>query len=127
MQIRQSTGTTVNDLKYQSHAVVEGKPTLTGLPSTFGTADEVSTLIIHMYDNYSSVAVDLSYSIFPEYDAIARSVNITNCGNHNITIEKLASLSVDLPFEELDMISLRGDWAREATRARRSIEYGTQG
>lgn len=128
VRIRQSTGSTVSDLQYQGYHVVEGgKPTLPGLPSTFGTADEVSTLVVHMYDNYSSIAMDLSYSIFPQYDAIVRSVNITNQGEHSITIEKLASLSVDLPYEDLDMIELRGDWAREATRVRRRVEYGTQG
>ena len=73
------------------------------------------------------MAADLSYSIFPKLDVIARSVNITNRGSGNITLEKLASLSVDLPYGELDMIELRGDWAREGRRVRREVEYGTQG
>lgn len=127
LQIRQSEGYTVSDLKYKSHRVSQGKPGLPGLPSTFGADDEVSTLVVSLYDNYSSIAVDLSYSIFPKYDAIVRSVNITNQGQGNITIEKAASLSVDLPFEDLEMIELRGDWAREAMRERRKIGYGTQG
>ncbi|KAF6844459.1 alpha-galactosidase 2 [Colletotrichum musicola] len=127
LQIRQSEGYTVSDLQYRSHRVSQGKPGLPGLPSTFGTDDEVSTLVVSLYDNYSSIAVDLSYSIFPKYDAIVRSVNITNEGQGNITIEKAASLSVDLPFEDLELIELRGDWAREAMRERRKIGYGTQG
>lgn len=80
-----------------------------------------------MYDNYSSVAADLSYSIFPKYDAIVRSVNITNMGEGDITIERLASFSVDLPHDDYDMIELRGDWAREGMRLRRKVDYGTQG
>ncbi|KAF6835222.1 alpha-galactosidase 2 [Colletotrichum plurivorum] len=127
LQIRQSEGYTVSDLQYRSHKVSQGKPGLPGLPSTFGTEDEVSTLVVSLYDNYSSIAVDLSYSLFPKYDAIVRSVNITNEGQGNITIEKAASLSVDLPFEDLELIELRGDWAREAMRERRKIGYGTQG
>ena len=126
-QIRQSEGYTVSDFQYQSHDVINGKPALPGLPSTFGSEDDVTTLVVHLYDNYSSVAADLSYSIFPKLDAIARSVNITNRGSGNITLEKLASLSVDLPYGELDMIELRGDWAREGRRVRRGVEYGTQG
>lgn len=117
----------MSDLRYQSYTVKQGKPELPGLPATFGTEDDVSTLIIHLYDNYSSVAADLSYSIFPKHNAIARSANITNQGKGNITIESLASMSVDFPYEDLDMISLRGDWAREAHRERRTVEYGTQG
>lgn len=127
VRIRQSEGYTVSDLQYKSHRAIEGKPELPGLPATFGDAEDVSTLVVQMYDNYSSIAVDLAYSIFPKYDAIVRSVNITNKGERNITIEKLASLSVDLPYDDLEMIELRGDWAREAAKVRRKVEYGTQG
>ncbi|KAJ4152785.1 hypothetical protein LMH87_009305 [Akanthomyces muscarius] len=79
-QIQQASGTTVSELKYQSHETVNGKPALKGLPSTFGSDDDVSTVVVHMYDNYSAVAVDLMYSIFPKYDAVVRSVKLTNKG-----------------------------------------------
>ncbi|KAH6603159.1 glycoside hydrolase family 36 protein [Trichoderma cornu-damae] len=127
VHIRQSAGHTVSEFRYKSHNIVEGKPALHGLPSTFGDAGDVSTLVVHMYDDYSSVAADLTYSIFPKYDAIVRSVNVTNMGNGNITIEKLASFSVDLPYGEFDMLELRGDWAREGKRLRRKVDYGVQG
>ncbi|KAJ5885527.1 Melibiase-domain-containing protein [Penicillium taxi] len=98
---------------------------LPGLPATFGTEDEVSILIVHLYDNHSSVAADLSYSVFPKHKKIVRSANITNHSKGNITVESLVSMSVDFPYEDLDMISLRGDWARETQRERRKVEYGT--
>ncbi|KFG78959.1 alpha-galactosidase [Metarhizium anisopliae] len=127
VQIRQSEGHTISDFRYQGHTVLEGKPALNGLPSTFGKDDDVSTLVVHMYDNYSSVAADLSYSVFPKYDAIVRSVNITNRGKGNITIERLASFSVDLPWGDYDMLGLKGDWAREGMRIRRRVDFGIQG
>lgn len=127
VRIRQTAGYAVSDLQYKSHEVVEGKSGLPGLPATFGDAGDVTTLIVHLYDNYSSVAADLSYSIFPKYDAVVRSVNVTNKGEGNITIESLASLSVDFNYEDLEMISLRGDWAREANLQRSKIDYGVQG
>ncbi|KAJ5265516.1 hypothetical protein N7524_006534 [Penicillium chrysogenum] len=126
ISIRQSEGYTVSEFRYKSHKIIPGKPALPGLPATMGTEEDVSTLVISMYDKYSDVAADLSYSIFPKHDAIVRSVNVTNHGTGNITIESLASLSVDLPYEDLDMINLRGDWAREAQRERRSVAYGLQ-
>jgi alpha-galactosidase len=126
IRIRQSAGYTVSDLQYKSHKIIAGKPAVAGLPATTGTEEDVSTLVVSLYDKYSDVAADLSYSIFPKYDAIVRSVNVTNNGNANITIDSLASLSVDLPYEDLEMISLRGDWAREAHRERRKVEYGIQ-
>ncbi|KAK5996145.1 Alpha-galactosidase 2 [Cladobotryum mycophilum] len=127
VHIRQSAGYTVSEFQYKSHEVVSGKPALNGLPSTFGSDQDVSTLVVHMYDSYSDVGADLYYSIFPKYDAVVRSVNITNHGKGNITIEKLASLSVDLPYEDFDMIELKGDWAREGRKLRRKVDYGTQG
>ncbi|KAK7740599.1 hypothetical protein SLS62_011100 [Diatrype stigma] len=126
-QIRQSAGYTVSDFRYASHEIVPGKPALPGLPATFGGEDDATTLVVRLYDSVSAVAANLSYSVFPRLDAVVRSVSITNEGAGNITLGKIASLSVDLPFEDLDMIELRGDWAREAQRVRRKVEYGTQG
>ncbi|KAJ5161060.1 hypothetical protein N7492_006452 [Penicillium capsulatum] len=126
IRIRQSEGFTVSDFQYHSYSVVHGKPALPGLPATFGSEDEVTTLVVHLYDNHTSVAADLSYSVFPKHDAIVRSANVTNQGKANISVEALASMSVDFPYEDLDMISLRGDWAREAQRERRKVEYGIQ-
>ncbi|KAF4958780.1 hypothetical protein FGADI_2124 [Fusarium gaditjirri] len=126
-QLQQASGTTVTDFRYESHEVVEGKPGLPGLPSTFGEAGDVSTLVVRLYDNYSAIAVDLSYSIFPKYDAIVRSVNITNRGNATVDLRKVASWSVDLRQDNLDLIEIKGDWAREGMRVRRKVDFGTQG
>ncbi|OAQ58195.1 alpha-galactosidase C precursor [Pochonia chlamydosporia 170] len=125
--IMQADGCTISDFKYQSHTVLEGKPSLSELPSTFGKEDEVATLIIHMFDNCSSVAADLVYSVFPKHDAIVRSIKITNKSEKNIIVDKLASICVDLPPGEYDMLELQGDWARECARVRREVDYGTQG
>ncbi|KAL4914760.1 Melibiase-domain-containing protein [Aspergillus aurantiobrunneus] len=125
-RIRQTEGHTVSAFQYKSHQVRSGKPGLPGLPATFGGAGQAETLIVHMYDKYSSVGAALTYTIFPEYNAIVRSASITNEKRADITVESLASMSVDFPFEELEMVGLRGDWAREAHRQRRKVDYGVQ-
>lgn len=124
--IRHADESTVSDFKYQSHSVIDGKPDLQHLPGPFGTGDEVSTLIVHMYDHHSHIAADLTYSVFPEQDAIVRSVNITNKGQGSVTVENLASLNVDLPSSEYDIIGLRGEWTRERSPFRRRVDFGTQ-
>ncbi|KAM0326091.1 hypothetical protein ACHAQA_006684 [Verticillium albo-atrum] len=75
--------------QYQSHEVIHGKPDIPLLAS----ADQVQTLILHMYDSYSHVAADLIYSVFPKHDTIVRKVVVTNKGEHPVMIEKLASSS----------------------------------
>lgn len=114
-------------LEYVSYDIVPGKPKLDGLPATFGAESDVSTLVITMRDPVSLISVYVSYSIFPEYDAIARSLRIVNNGDEEVVVEQAASFSVDMPSGEWEMLQLSGDWAREARIVRRPIVLGTQG
>ena len=77
IHILHADGNTVTELNYQSHEVMDGKPSLPGLPATFGDDGDVSTIIVKLYDNYSDVSAALSYSVFPKYNAIARSFQLT--------------------------------------------------
>lgn len=124
IHIAHADGNTVTEFNYQSHEVVDGKPSLPGLPATYGDDADVSTIIVQLYDNYSDVSAALSYSIFPKYNAIARSFAITNNGTEDISIERASSFSTDLPNIELDMIELQGDWSHEMNRVKRPIQYG---
>ncbi|KAL5342685.1 Melibiase-domain-containing protein [Aspergillus crustosus] len=126
VRITQAEGHTVSAFKYQSHEVLEGKPALPGLPATFGDAGHATTLVVHLYDKYSNVAADLTYTVFPEFDAIVRSASVSNKGKESITVESLASVSVDFPSEEFETISLHGDWVRETHRQRQKLGYGVQ-
>lgn len=125
--IKHEEGPTISAFKYKSHNVLDGKPGLEGLPATFGAEDKVKTLVVHLFDECSSLAADLSYSVFPAHDAIVRSVKVTNMSHKNIIVEKLASFSLDLPTGEYDMIGLRGAHCRERNQFRRRVDYGTQG
>ena len=127
IHILHSGGDTVSEFNYQSHQIVAGEPSLNGLPATYGSDGDVSTLMVHLYDNYSDVAAVLSYSIFPKYNAIARSFQISNNGSNAISIERGASFSTDLPNLDLDLIELQGDWAHERNRVRRKVQYGETG
>ena len=126
VRVQQANGSAICQLKFKSHEVIPGKPKLDGLSSTYGEKGEVETLVLHLHDNLSSLEVDLSYSVFPAANAIVRSAKITNKGKNEVTVDKAASWSGDLPFGEYDMLSLRGDHNREAIRARRKVEYGVQ-
>ncbi|KAF9736530.1 alpha-galactosidase 2 [Paraphaeosphaeria minitans] len=124
IHIEHPDGDTVTALLYKSHQLVQGKPELPGLPATYGNDSDVSTLQVHLYDNVSDVSAVLSYSIFPKYNAIARSFSVTNNGTGNISIERAASFSTDFPNLDLDMIEVQGDWSHEFNRVKRKIDYG---
>ncbi|RMZ69909.1 alpha-galactosidase 2 [Pyrenophora seminiperda CCB06] len=124
IHIEHADGDTVTAFRYQSHDIVDGKPGLPGLPATYGEAGNVTTVIVHMYDNVSDVSAALSYSIFPRYNAIARSFSITNNGSNDIVIERASSFSTDFPNLELEMIEPYGDWSHEFQTVKRKIDYG---
>lgn len=117
---------TVSHFKYQGYKSMNGKPEYSELPATFGSDDHVKTLIIRMYDTHSNVAADLIYSIFPEHDAIVRRVVLTNESDKEVTVEKLASFSIDFPCADYDVVGLRGEWSRERSMFRRQVDYGMQ-
>ena len=128
IHIEHADGDTVSAFRYQSHNITQGKPSLPGLPATYGSADDVSTLNVQLYDNVSDVSAALLYSIFPKYNAIARSFSITNHGSTNgsgaIVIQRASSFSVDFPSIDLEMIEPHGDWSHEFQTVRRKIDYG---
>ena len=124
IHIEHADGDTVSAFRYQSHDIIDGKPSLPGLPATYGEAGDVTTVIVHMYDNVSDVSAALSYSIFPRYNAIARSFSISNNGTNDIVIERAASFSTDFPNLELEMIEPYGDWSHEFQTVKRKIDFG---
>lgn len=134
IHIEHEAGDTVSAFRYRSHNITQGKPSLPGLPATYGGADNVTTLIVQLYDNVSDVSAALSYSVFPEFNAIARSFSITNhasnssssngSSNGALVIQRAASFSLDLPNMDLEMIEPYGDWSHEFNTVRRKIDYG---
>ncbi|KAI5357332.1 putative glycoside hydrolase family 36, glycosyl hydrolase, all-beta, aldolase-type TIM barrel [Septoria linicola] len=127
IHIKHADGNTVTAFTYQSHEIIEGKPALPGLPATYGNASDVSTVQVTLYDNYSDVTAVLSYSIFPRYNAIARSFQIHNNGTEEIVIERAASFSTDLPNLDLNMVELQGDWSHEMNKVIRKVQFGETG
>jgi alpha-galactosidase len=133
IHIEHADGDTVSAFRYQSHNITQGKPSLPGLPATYGGAGNVTTLIVHLYDNVSDVSAALSYSVFPEFNAIARSFSITNHASNGssngtaggaLVIERAASFSTDFPNVDLEMIEPYGDWSHEFNTVRRKIDFG---
>ena len=112
---------------YKSHKIYKGKPNLKGLPATYVENDEeATTLELVLRDDAENMEFTLRYTVFEELDAIARNVEITNCGNETVKLNSALSMSVDFPDRDFDMISLYGAWARERQFQRRQLFSGVQ-
>jgi alpha-galactosidase len=127
-QVRLSNGTRSTELTYRSHRIVPGKPTLEGLPAVYVEQDqEAETLELELEDRISGLTVVLSYTVFADFDAIARSARFSNGSLEPIQLERALSASVDFPDASYDALYLSGAWARERHVQRRRLAPGVTG
>lgn len=125
LTVEQSDGSTVLALSYRSHRIDTGKPELAGLPSTYVEAvEEAETVEVVLADDRSGVEASLFYTVFRDFDAIARSAVITNHGSAAVSVRCVMSASLDLPDAGWQMLHLSGAWARERHAVRRRLAPG---
>ncbi|MBR6478034.1 MAG: alpha-galactosidase [Lachnospiraceae bacterium] len=111
-------------LTYVSHEIFRGKKKLEGLPATFGTEEEVTTLVITCKDQVTGLTTELSYSVFEDVDAIARSVRALNNSDEVLRLERVMSACLDMEGREFDVLTLHGSWARERRMERKTLGHG---
>lgn len=117
-------GSRIYDFTYQSHQITSGKPRLEGLPATYTeSADEADTITITLYDQVTDVQLLLTYTIFRDVSAIARSVRFI-CGKESAKLLQALSLCLDLPDDNYELLELIGTWSRERQVKFRPLESG---
>lgn len=125
--IQLENGTTITDLRYQSHKIMSGKPKLEGLPATYVESDdEAETLQITLIDEIIGLKVILSYTAFENYDAITRNVRFINCGSEDLKLLRALSMNIDFNNSNYDFMHLHGAWARERHIEKTPLLIGTQ-
>lgn len=125
-QLKIQNGTRITDLTYQSYEIVKGKSLLTGLPSLSAKEDEAETLYVTLVDKLIGLKVILAYSVFNDFDVIARSARFINEGDGELQILRALSMSMDFDHYNYDLTSLSGSWARERHIVKRPLAHGTQ-
>ena len=126
LAVRTTGGHNAVSLSYVSHRIYDGKDGLQDLPATFGEAADCKTLELTCEDKLLQLQVILSYSIFADSDAVARSVKIVNQAKESIYLTKVLSACIDMDNEDYEMITLHGSWARERIIQTRPVMKGKQ-
>ena len=124
VRVKDENGCSAVMLTYLSHEIYKGKHPLQGLPATFGSESQVETLEITCEDKCLGLRAVLSYSVFEDTDAIARSVRFENAGKSNLCLEKAMSCCFDMDNRGFEAITLHGSWARERRMERKTIGHG---
>ena len=114
------------DLRYRKHEIKSGKYALPGLPAAFAAEAEAETLTVTLADAATGAEVELLYGVFSERDVITRAVRVTNRGRSALTLEKAASLCLDLPFGQWELIHFHGSHTEERQPQRVSLMNGIQ-
>ncbi|MBO5213397.1 MAG: alpha-galactosidase [Clostridia bacterium] len=124
LQIREARGNASTDMRYVSHKIYRGKPTMKDQPATYGTEAETETLEILTRDSVTGAEATLYYTVFENYDAIARRVKITNASDKEMDLERVYSSCTEIPFGNWDIGHLYGAWARERKFERKELPRG---
>lgn len=127
VEIKQPNGSTVTNFRYQSHRIYAGKPKLAGLPATYvKDEDEATTLEVRLHDDVIDVDLILSYTIFADYAAIARSVRFVNHSRQNYQLTTAMSMNLDLPDDDFDWLQFSGAWGRKRQLKATHLRPGIQ-
>lgn len=114
------------DFRYRSHKIYDGKYALDVLPYVRENKDQMQTLEICLEDAVIGAEVTLFYGVLPEKDVITRSVCVSNMGHEKLILKKAASLCVDLPYADLDLIHFHGRHCMERQPERIPVGHEIQ-
>ena len=124
--IQTEDGKRVTRFFYKGYEIIKGKPSLKGLPAIYTeNDDEAITLCITLEDEYLKAKINLYYTIFKDFAAICRHVEIVNLGKQNLYLERLMAMSMDFAGTDYDVLTLSGSHINEKNINRRHISADT--
>ena len=124
-ELIQENGSAVSDFTYTGHRIYSGKPDLPGLPHSYTESDtEADTLELFLRDRVTSTELTLTYTVFVNYNVIARSASFANRGTETLFLGRAMSVSVDFPDRDFQWMQFSGAWGRERQPITRDLLPG---
>ena len=106
-------GSFSSDFIYDSYEIIDGKPALESLPSSYDVSDGANHLILRLKECGSGLVMELHYHVFEECNVITRYTKLINNTDAAVRIDKMMSCQIDMPDAEYDFVTFDGAWARE--------------
>lgn len=126
LEVSDSSGASGADFYYVSHEILPGKYAVAGMPSAFAKEDEAETLIVRLADPVNGLELRLFYGVFAQRDVITRAAQFINTGDSPLRLDKAASVCLDLPFGQWDLIHFHGRHAMERQAERVHLSRSIQ-
>ncbi len=122
LNIINSDGSEIADLRYKEHRIYKGKYKLEGLPAAYG--EEFDTLEVTLSEIGTGMEVILLYGVLEKYDLITRAVKIVNTTDKDIILNKAMSMCLDFDHCNYDLLSFYGHWTGERLLERKPLRHG---
>ncbi len=120
-------GSAAVSLRYVSHEIVPGKPSVDSQPAVYANDGEADTLIVTARDPSSGLTVRLYYTAMRALPAVIRRAVIDNTTPAPVTLERVYSASLDFAVmtEPAELLHLGGTWGRERHTERTPLAHGS--
>ncbi len=122
LEVESRHGIETLSLLFRNYRIYKGKDY--SFPASSEADEETETLEIRLSDETLNLDVVLRYTVYEKDDVILRSATIENNSENDMTIRNAASLSVDFPYDDFELITFDGAWARERQENRRKLLPG---
>lgn len=124
-EVINKNGNAVSKLSVREYKIHSGETAVVeGMPCLFKGDKNADTLEVVLEDKNIDLEVRLFYTVFDEYDIIARNAVIVNKADSSIKLTKAYSANLDLPIGDYDMIHFAGSWGRERDMLRTPLKMG---
>ena len=124
-EVENPDGNSISELLYKEHKIYDGVYDIKGMPSLFQGDSRAQTIEITLEDKYTGLNVILIYTVFEEYNVIARSVKFVNTSDKPLKLKSAYSSCFAINSgEEYDVIYFPGTWGRERQFTRSTIKPG---
>lgn len=124
--VTHANGSSALDLRFVDYKITQGKYSIPALPAVYADESQAQTLEITLKDIASEVYVTLKYGVLEELDIITRSAVFRNGGKEAVTLTKAASLCLDFPQGDLELIHFHGRHNMERMYERAPLIHGIQ-
>ena len=124
IEIRHADGSFAADFRFDSYEILDYSYAIPGMPALYDTEEEKGeTLVITMTEKASDIVLKLFYGVFEKENVITRAARLENHGETAIELEKMLSFSMDLMYENYEMIYFSGRHAMERTAERIPVQH----
>ncbi len=121
-QVQNSDGNYISHLVYKSYEIKDGVSEIPDMPYLYAGDKKVQTLEITLEDEYLGLEAVLVYTVFEDYNIIARNVRFKNNSDNELNLKSAYSACFGIKNSDMDVVYYPGAWSRERDMARTHLE-----